>query len=317
MTPGEYRHVGIRQTEGTMPLRLSAFPKCYLDEIAGRRTLSVFDWIAMARTLDADGLEMYDGFFTSLDRGYLDRVGAAIRDAGFAMPMLCCSPDFTNPDRDARRRAVDREAELIAVTRRLGGPRAVCRVLSGPRYPQVGRAQGLEWVVRCIEQVLPVAHEHDVVLGLENHYKDGFWQYPEFAQKQDLFLELVGAIDDRTHFGVQYDPSNAIVAGDDPIALLEAVADRVVSMHASDRYLAEGATLDDLRQTDGTLGYSPDLRHGVTGKGLNDYDAIFRILAAHGYRGWVSIEDGMNGMGEMAESLAFLRAKVAQYFPEP
>jgi sugar phosphate isomerase/epimerase len=300
-----------------MPLKLSAFPKCYLDEIAGRRSMSVFDWIEMARSLDADGLEMYDGFFTSLEPAYLDRVGEAIRSAGFAMPMLCCSPDFTNPDADARKRAVEREAELIAVTRRLGGPRAVCRVLSGPRYPEVSRAQGLAWVVACIEQVLPVAHEHDVVLGLENHYKDGFWQYPEFAQKQDVFLELLAAVPDRTHFGVQYDPSNAIVAGDDPIALLEAVADRVVSMHASDRYLAEGTTLDELRQTDGTLGYSANLRHGVTGKGLNDYDAIFRILAEHGYRGWVSIEDGMNGMDEMAQSLAFLRAKVAQYFPEP
>ena len=95
-----------------------------------------------------------------------------------------------------------------------------------------------------------------------------------------------------------------------------AVADRVVSMHASDRYLAEGASLDDLRQADGTLGYSSDLRHGVTGKGLNDYDAIFRILADHKYRGWVSIEDGMNGMGEMAESLAFLRKMGAKYFPD-
>jgi sugar phosphate isomerase/epimerase len=299
-----------------MPLKLSAFPKCYLDEIAGRRSMSVFHWIEMARALDADGLEMYDGFFTSLDDSYIDRVGDAMRSAGFAMPMLCCSPDFTNPDGDARRRAIEREAELIRVTRRLGGPRAVCRVLSGQRYPSVSRAQGLEWVARCIEELLPVAREHDILLGLENHYKDGFWQYPEFAQKEDVFLELLAAIPDRTHFGVQYDPSNAIVAGDDPIALLEKVADRVVSMHASDRYLAEGTTLDELRQTDGTLGYSANLRHGVTGKGLNDYDAIFRILAAHGYRGWVSIEDGMNGMDEMAQSLAFLRAKVAQYFPE-
>lgn len=299
-----------------MPLKLSAFPKCYLEEIAGQRSMSVFDWIELARSLDADGLEMYEGFFTSFDDAYIDRVGDAIRSAGFAMPMLCCSPDFTNPDADGRKRAVEREAELIRVTRRLGGPRAVCRVLSGQRYPNVSRAQGVEWVARCIEEVLPVARECDIVLGLENHYKDGFWQYPEFAQKQDVFLELLAAIPDRKHFGVQYDPSNAIVAGDDPIALLKAVADRVVSMHASDRYLAEGTTLDELRQTDGTLGYSPNLRHGVTGKGLNDYDAIFRILAAHGYRGWVSIEDGMNGMDEMAQSLAFLRAKVAQYFPE-
>jgi sugar phosphate isomerase/epimerase len=298
-----------------MPLKISAFPKCYIDQIAGARSMSVFDWIDMARALDADGLEMYDGFFTSLEGAYLDRVGAAIHSAGFAMPMLCCSPDFTNPDADGRRRAVDREAEMIRVARRLGGPGVVCRVLSGQRYPGVSRQQGIAWVVECIERVLPVAREHDVVLGLENHYKDGFWKYPEFAQKQDVFLELLAAIPERKHFGVQYDPSNAVVAGDDPVALLRAVADRVVSMHASDRYLAEGTTIDELRQADGTLGYSPNLRHGVTGKGLNDYDAIFGILAGQGYRGWVSIEDGMNGMDEMAESLAFLRRMSAKYFP--
>jgi sugar phosphate isomerase/epimerase len=298
-----------------MPLRLSAFPKCYIEKIAGDRTMSVFDWIEMAKQLDADGLEMFDGFFTSLDPGYLDTVGDAIRSAGFAMPMLCCSPDFTNPDANARKRAIDREAELIRAARRLGGPGTVCRVLSGQRYPSVRREEGLAWVVECITAVLPAARENDVILGLENHYKDSFWQYPEFAQKQDVFLELVNAIPERRHFGVQYDPSNAVVAGDDPIALLEQVADRVVSMHASDRYLEPGASLDELRQADGTIGYSPKLKHGVTGKGLNDYDAIFRILAAHDYRGWVSIEDGMNGMGEMAESLAFLRRKVAEYFP--
>lgn len=298
-----------------MPLKLSAFPKCYIDQIAGERSLSVFDWITMASSLDADGLEMYDGFLTCLNPAYLDQVGEAIQKAGFAMPMFCCSPDFTNPDPDGRKRAIEREAELIRVTRRLGGPGAVCRVLSGQRYPGLDRRQGLEWVVGCIEQVLPVAREHDIILGLENHYKDGFWKYPEFAQKQDVFLELLSAITERKHFGVQYDPSNALVAGDDPIALLRAVAGRVVSMHASDRYLAEGTTLEELRQADGTLGYSPNLRHGVTGKGLNDYDAIFRILAAHGYRGWVSIEDGINGMEEMAESLAFLRRMSAKYLP--
>jgi sugar phosphate isomerase/epimerase len=298
-----------------MPLKISAFPKCYIEQIAGTRTMTVFDWIKMARSLDADGLEMFDAFFESLEPAYLDGVGDAIHSAGFAMPMLCCSPDFSNPDADARKRAIEREITLVGVTRRLGGPRAVCRVLSGQRYPEVSRQQGLEWVAQCIEQVLPAAREHDIILGLENHYKDSFWKYPEFAQKLDVFLELLAAIPERNHFGVQYDPSNAIVAGDDPVELLRRVADRVVSMHASDRYLAEGTTLAELRQTDGTLGYSPNLRHGVTGKGLNDYDAIFRILADHNYRGWVSIEDGMNGMDEMAESLAFLRRMSVKYFP--
>lgn len=298
-----------------MPLKISAFPKCYLDDISVHRSLSVFDWIEMAKTLDADGLEMYEGFFTSLDAGYLDSVAEAIHGAGFAMPMLCCSPDFTHPDADERKRQWDREAKMIAVARRLGGKNVVCRVLSGQRHPGIDRETGLEWVVDAIGRLLPVAREYDVVLGLENHYKDGAWQYPEFAQRMDVFLELVSAIPDRSHFGVQYDPSNAVVAGDDPIELLRAIADRVVSMHASDRYLAEGVRLEDLRSADGSLGYSPYLRHGVTGKGLNNYAQIFSILAAHRYEGWVSIEDGMNGMDEMRESLAFLRAMSETYFP--
>ena len=159
------------------------------------------------------------------------------------------------------------------------------------------------------------SREHNIVLGLENHFKDGFWEYPEFAQKMDIFLELLDAIPEREYFGVQYDPSNAIVAGDDPLELLRAVADRVVSMHASDRFLADGYTQDDLRGSDGAIGYSPALQHGVVGQGLNDYDTIFQILRDVGYDGWVSIEDGMNGMDEMRESLAFLHQMRDKYFP--
>lgn len=297
-----------------MPLKISAFPKCYIEEISDGR-MNVFEWIEMAKQLDADGLEMYEGFLRSRERDYLEKVGETIASAGFAMPMLCCSPDFTAPDPVKRKREIEREAEMISVTRQLGGRGAVCRVLSGQRYPEVSAAQGHEWVVEAIRELLPVARENGVVLGMENHYKDGFWKYPEFAQKRDRFLGIVEAIDDREYFGVQYDPSNAIVAGDDPLELLRRVADRVVSMHASDRYLAEGTTLEELRTADGTLGYSPNLRHGVTGKGLNDYHTIFKILAGQGYSGWVSIEDGMNGMGEMAESLAFLRQMSRIYFP--
>ncbi len=296
-------------------MKISAFPKCYLDAIAGDGAMSVFDWIEMAKSLPAEGLEMYEGFFTSLDDSYISDLRDAIAAAGFAMPMLCCSPDFTHPDPDERQRAVEHEARMISVTRLLGGEGAVCRVLSGQRYPDVSREQGLEWVVECIEQLLPVARENGIILGLENHYKDGFWRYPEFAQKMDVFLELLDAIPEREYFGVQYDPSNAIVAGDDPLELLQAVKQRVVSMHASDRFLTAGYTLDDLRESDGAIGYSSALQHGVTGQGLNDFDQIFTILSDVGYDGWVSIEDGMNGMDEMRQSLEFLRKMREKYFP--
>jgi sugar phosphate isomerase/epimerase len=148
---------------------------------------------------------------------------------------------------------------------------------------------------------------------MENHYKDGTWQQPEFAQPEDVFLEIIDKIDSPC-FGVQYDPSNALVGGYDPLAFLAKVKHRVVSMHASDRYLAPGTTLDELRQADGTIGYSPKLCHGETGKGLNDYDAIFRILSGVGFAGWISVEDGMNGLDELRRSVAFLKEKRQQYY---
>ena len=98
------------------------------------------------------------------------------------------------------------------------------------------------------------------------------------------------------------------------MAFLEKVKHRVVTMHASDRYLAPGASLDDLRQADGTLGYSDKLRHGETGRGLNDYDAIFRILSGVGFSGWISVEDGMNGLDELRRSVEFLKRKREQYY---
>ena len=299
-------------------MKIAAFPKCYLDDISLHRTMSVFEWIEMAKSLGAEGLEMYVGFFPTvngkLDEGFVDAVGEAIAKAGFVMPMMCCSPDFTHRDPDYRQREIEKEAEMIRITRRLGGPGAVCRILTGQRYPDVSIEEGVAWVAEAVEALLPVAREYEIILGLENHYKDGYWKYPEFAQKMDVFLRVLEAVPERRYFGVQYDPSNAIVAGDDPIDLLRRVVDRVVSMHASDRYLAEGTTLEELRQSDGTLGYSPNLRHGVTGKGLNDYDQIFSILAAAGYDGWVSIEDGMNGMDEMKESIEFLKRMRDKYF---
>jgi len=130
----------------------------------------------------------------------------------------------------------------------------------------------------------------------------------------DVFCELVERIDS-PRFGVNYDPSNTLLAGEDPLELLRRVRHRVVSMHASDRYLAVG-TLEDLRREETSVGYARRLRHGEIGKGLNDYDAIFAELRAVGFDGWISIEDGVEGMDQMRRSAAFLREKMRLFWPE-
>jgi sugar phosphate isomerase/epimerase len=292
--------------------RISVFPKCYFDDLYhGRR--DYLAWLREAATLGAEGVEHYDGFFRSLDADGLAPVQEVLRQTGQVSSLLCFSPNFTHPDAAERKKEVERQKTAVDVCVMLGIRH--CRTLSGQRYPGMTRAEGVERTVEGIRRSLEYAERRGVTLCMENHYKDGTWQYPEFAQSEDVFLEVIGRIDS-PHFGVQYDPSNATVGGYDPLAFLEKVKERVVSMHASDRYLAPGATLADLRSADGSTGYSDKLCHGETGKGLNDYDAIFRTLAGVGFTGWVSVEDGMNGLEELRGSVEFLKRKRETHFPE-
>lgn len=289
--------------------RLAAFPKCFMDQLCVDHTMTVTEWIDLAATLGVDGLEFYSGFLRD-EPAFLDEVKQALERHGLAMPMLCCSPDFTQPDPGLLQAEVERERRMIELTAFFGG--RYCRVLSGQRRPGLSRSDGIAQVVRVIKGLLPFAEEHRVVLTIENHYKDNYWEYPEFAQKMDVFTEIVDRIES-SWFGVNYDPSNALLAGDDPLILLDRVKHRVATMHASDRYLKSG-TLEDLRREENSAGYASRLAHGVIGRGLNDYDAIFSVLNSVGFNSWISIEDGVNGMDELRESVAFLRSKIDQHF---
>ncbi|MEI6231855.1 MAG: sugar phosphate isomerase/epimerase family protein [Planctomycetota bacterium] len=294
---------------------LAAFPKCYLNAMCVDKSMSVDEWIGKAAgELDIDGLEFYWGF-TPTDPSELARIKALAASRGLSIPMMCYSPDFIKPDVSERKSEIEKQKVAIIATAQLGG--TFCRVLSGQRRTDVTMPDGITLAADSICELIPFAAQQGVTLILENHYKDGFWKFPEFAQKMDVFLALLDAIPVSPNFGVNYDPSNAIIAGDDPIALLEAVKHRVVSMHASDRFF-EGGTAVDLRKMEAhpSMGYAPILRHGVVGKGLNDYDKIFSILSGVGFSGWISIEDGEDvalGMEHLRLSADFLRVKMAEH----
>jgi len=291
-------------------LKISAFPKCWIDEISSGK-MDLHEWIDLSRQLECDGLELYGSFLRSHEDTYLAEVRAHVAECGMEIPMMCCSPDFTLPDEAQRMDEVRRQQEMIRVSKKLGC--RFVRVLSGQKWPEVSIDDGVRMVVDCIRRCLPCAGEEGIVLAMENHYKDGAWHYPEFAQKIAVFMAIINQIDS-PWFGVQFDPSNTLVADEDPLELLELVSARVVTMHASDRYVLPGYDLREVLSFAGQRGYHPALKHGVIGRGLNNYPAIFAKLAESGFNGWVSVEDGMNGLEEMKESVDFLKEMRRQYF---
>jgi sugar phosphate isomerase/epimerase len=291
--------------------KLAAFPKAFMQQLCKEGSMTLQQWVDLAAPLKLDGLEYYSGMLELADPAQWPIARRQVEAAGMVIPMLCCSPDFSQPDPELRRIEIEKEKTWIRMAATLGAK--YCRVLSGQRRPELTVEQGLDIVVANIEACLPEAEKCGVTLILENHYKDDFWAYPEFAQKMDVFCALVDRLH-HPHFGVNYDPSNAFLAGDDPLELLERVKRRVLTMHASDRYLLSG-TLEDLRKEEGgALGYAKRLAHGEIGKGLNDYDAIFTSLKGVGFDNWISIEDGVDGMEQLAASVRFLRSKIALYW---
>ncbi len=277
--------------------------------VSGKMTLS--EWISLAAKLDIDGLEWYAGFLEMKDERNWPVFRRQVEDYGLRVPMMCCSPDFTHPDPAFRQAQVSLQKHWIDMTYALGGH--YCRVLSGQRRPGLGVDEGVRLAADSITACLDYARERGITLVLENHYKDDFWKFPEFAQKAAVFCQLVDAIDS-PYFGVNYDPSNAFLAGEDPIDLLQRVKHRVKTMHASDRYLV-GGTLADLRaMEDNSAGYASVLRHGEIGKGLNDYDRIFSILRAVNFDSWISIEDGVDGMAQLERSVDFVNRKIKAYW---
>ena len=291
--------------------QLAAFPKAYMNALCKDGTMKVSEWIDIACRLDIDGLEWYAGFLEMENADNWKIFRRQVEDNGKVIPMMCCSPDFTHPDKSFRDIEIAKQKHWIDMTYALGGK--FCRVLSGQKRPELSIDLGIQLAADCIHECLPYAQERDITLIIENHYKDDFWTYPEFAQKMDVFCALVDKIN-HPFFGVNYDPSNTYLAGEDPLELLKRVVHRVVTMHASDRYLKEG-TLEDLKNEEGgAVGYAKRLSHGEIGKGLNDYDAIFTLLKKQNFNGWISIEDGVDGIEQLERSVLFLRKKMKEYF---
>jgi sugar phosphate isomerase/epimerase len=275
-------------------------------------TMRIAEWISLAVKLDVEGLEWYAGFLEMEDKNNWQKFRQQVEEHGKSIPMLCCSPDFTHPDPAFRHLQIEKQKQWIEMSHVLGA--SYCRVLSGQRRPGLSVVDGIQFATECIEACLDFAQQLGITLVLENHYKDDFWEYPEFAQFTDEFCKLLANIN-HPNFGVNYDPSNAYLANEDPLVLLRLIAHRVLTMHASDRYILEGSLEDLRREESGTAGYANRLRHGEIGKGLNDYDSIFYELRKADFDGWISIEDGVDGMDQLERSIHFLRRKISTYWP--
>ena len=269
------------------PLLLSCLPMIYFRPMVLERTMTLFDWLDVAATLGVSGTEIHNRTLPGYEPQEVDRVREEIEARRLRVSQVTTAPDFTHPDPDYREAQLKQVRADIDVAAALG---ATCvRLTAGQAHPGVRREDGIRWVMDSFERLLRYAEGKGVYLAYENHYKDYFWQYPDFSQRAEVFLEIVRRMRG-SGLRVNFDTSNQVMVGEDPMAVLLEVRDLVVHVHCSDR-VRPG-----------------EYQHAPAGEGVVDFPRIFAALHDAGYQGWLSVEyNGTEGLDGLRRGIDYVR----------
>ena len=250
-------------------MKMSCLPvSLYADLTAG--TMDLPDWFAFAAELGLDGADLSVVHLKSTDTAYLHDLRKQAADLGIGICMVVTYADFTHPDAAERARQVVELRRYIDVVAELGAPFA--RVTAGQAHPGVGRAEGIEWAVAGLTSCLDYAEQAGVTLCYENHTKGYAWTYFDFTQPADIFLEVM-ARTEGTGLRLLYDTANTLATGDDPLAVLAQVKDRVSVIHTND--IARPGYYEPV----------------VLGDGVAPIVPQYKLLIDNGFDGWVSVEE--------------------------
>jgi sugar phosphate isomerase/epimerase len=250
-------------------MRLSCLPVSFFSDIVEGR-MRVPDWARMAADIGLDGYDISILFVTDWSPAGLHELRSACEQSGLPLVMVTSYPDFTHPDACQRERELAHAHEVVRVSAELGA--RYVRVTAGQAHPETGRADGIAWAIAGLSRLQDLVQDLDTEILYENHAKPGAWQYTDFSQPPDIFLEIVEGTAG-VGLGLNFDTGNATSFADDPEALLDAVIDRVVTVHAADT-AAKGVQ-----------------EAVLLGTGVTPYRGLFAALKRGGWDGWVCMEE--------------------------
>jgi sugar phosphate isomerase/epimerase len=250
--------------------------------------MSIREWAALARSEGLDAIDLSAMLVSSHTPVYLEKLKADLTQEEMGITMMTTYPDFTHPDRLQREREMEYARYDVAVSAELGVK--YLRILAGQAYPETNVREGISWVVESFKRLDEVANRHGLKLLFENHSKPGAWRYSDFSHPTDIFLEILAKISD-TGIRVNYDTANTLVFGDESFRLLEAVVDKIETVHVADT---------------GALGR---LEAVVIGEGIVPFGKVFSRLKEVGFDGWLCIEEASGkGRRGLSKAIEFVRS---------
>jgi len=268
-------------------MKLSCLPVSFFPEIISGG-MSVGDWATMGAELGLDAIDLSILFVPDRSAVKVAVMRDQIRSAGMSVAMITSYPDFTHPDARQRAKELEQEADVVETARQLGAK--MVRVTAGQAHPETGKEEGTSWAVEGLSCLAERVRGSGIQLVYENHAKPGAWEYADFSQPPEIFLDIVRQTAG-VPLGVNFDTGNAAAFAADPVSLLESVFGRVVSLHASDTSTRDA------------------LNHCLLGTGITPFPSMFAYLKHHGWDGWICMEEASQlGKRGVERAASFVRA---------
>lgn len=224
-----------------------------------------------AAKLGVEGIDILHVQMQSEDNKYIQELKRRAYLNGIAFTCLSIHQSFVSPDKEFLKKEIEHTKHCIELAAKMAIP--CMRLNSGrwntiksfdelmknrgaePILPGYTEDDGFKWCIDSIQQCLPTAEEHGVLLALENHW--GLCSTPEGQ------LRIKNAIDS-PWLGLLLDTGNFL---ENPYSKLEMIAPYTSFVQAKTYY-------------GGGEWYSLDL----------DYKRIVDILKKVNYQGYISLE---------------------------
>jgi len=267
-------------------MKLSCLPVSFFSEIISGQ-LSVAEWARMGKELGLDAIDLSILFISERTLPGAARLRQQIEAEGMRVAMVTTYPDFTHPDARQRQQELALEQEAVALAAEVGAE--LVRVTAGQAHPQTAIPDGVAWAIEGLTRLVETTQSSGVTLAYENHAKPGVWDYTDFSQPPEIFLRIVAGAAP-CGLKINFDAGNASAFAPDPVALLQQILPRVVSIHASDT-AAKG-----------------ELRHVLLGTGVTPYHDLFACLKTAGWDGWICMEEASyQGRAGVEAAARFIR----------
>ncbi len=217
------------------------------------KSLTYEDLIRSCVDWDVDGLDMTVYWVPGTDPAWLANLRRLAYRCGIEIYSIAIRTELTRADPSARDAEVENIRKWVDVADRLGAGHI--RVFGGTVPKTATEEQAVPWVVECLKHGADIAGSRGIILGLENH--------GGICTNASRIIEMVNKVNS-PWVGINLDTGNFRTLA-------------FQQMQECLPYAVNVQVKSEMTYDDGT-------------RGPQDWDKVVKLIAAGGYKGYLSLE---------------------------